>query len=56
MAHSETFSPDITVVKNVYEDYSQYVLIMGGKYEMRWYRNKCNFCPNCGADMKGGAV
>lgn len=32
MAHSETFSPDITVVKNVYEDYSQYVLIMDGKY------------------------
>ena len=22
------------------------------KYEMRWYRNKYKFCPNCGADMR----
>lgn len=32
MAHSESFSPKITVVKNTFEDYSQYVLIMDGKY------------------------
>ncbi len=25
------------------------------KYEMKWYRNKYNYCPNCGAKMKGGA-
>ena len=22
------------------------------KYEMMWYKNKYNFCPNCGADMR----
>lgn len=21
------------------------------KYEMRWYKNKYNYCPNCGAKM-----
>lgn len=27
------------------------------KYEMMWYKNKHNYCPNCGANMrKGGAV
>ena len=25
------------------------------RYEMKWYKNKYKFCPNCGADMKGGA-
>jgi hypothetical protein len=23
------------------------------RYEMKWYKNKHNFCPNCGADMRG---
>lgn len=22
------------------------------RYEMKWYKNKYNFCPNCGADMR----
>ena len=22
-------------------------------YEMKWYKNKHNYCPNCGADMRG---
>ena len=22
-------------------------------YEMKWYKNKHNFCPNCGAKMRG---
>lgn len=22
------------------------------RYEMMWYKNKYNFCPNCGAEMK----
>ena len=25
------------------------------RYEMKWYKNKYKFCPNCGAQMKGGA-
>lgn len=26
------------------------------RYEMKWYKNKYKFCPNCGASMrKGGA-
>ncbi len=32
MAHSETFTPNIVVVKNTFEDCSEYVLIMDGKY------------------------
>ena len=23
------------------------------RYEMKWYKNKYKFCPNCGADMRG---
>ena len=26
------------------------------KYEMKWYKNKYNFCPNCGADMRKGTT
>ena len=26
------------------------------KYEMMWYKNKYNFCPNCGADMRKGSA
>ena len=22
------------------------------QYEMKWYKNKYNFCPHCGADMR----
>ena len=22
------------------------------RYEMKWYKNKYNFCPNCGANMR----
>ena len=26
------------------------------KYEMKWYRNKYNFCPKCGAKMLNGCI
>lgn len=26
------------------------------RYEMKWYKNKYKFCPNCGASMRNGGA